>query len=365
MTPREFIDAIKPAALACQAASGIPASFTIAQAALESAWGKSQLAREGFNLFGIKADAGWGGDVLELPTKEFEGGQWITVNARWRRYADWQGSIDDHAEFFRRNRRYAACFRETTGDGWARAVAAAGYATDPNYAGKLIATMNAHHLQALDLAETIPVAPAGSAEPTAPAPPPKEATMLPFVAAGITALIQAAPALIRVFGDSPRAEKNAQAAEVVADLAKQVTGESTVEGAVHAIQADPAQAAAFREQVHLSMNELVGLAERIVVMERIDIQAARQYNAEEPLFLDFGWLRLKFIHFLSVGFVAFSGAFVWRFFEQLTPELKGAVITLMVIAGYVGVKDYWMSSSAGSALKNEMLKNRGSAPPQP
>lgn len=189
--------------------------------------------------------------------------------------------------------------------------------------------------------------------------------MLPFVAAGITALIQAAPALIRVFGDSPRAEKNAQAAEVVADLAKQVTGESTVEGAVHAIQADPAQAAAFREQVHLSMNELVGLAERIVVMERIDIQAARQYNAEEPLFLDFGWLRLKFIHFLSVGFVAFSGAFVWRFFEQLTPELKGAVITLMVIAGYVGVKDYWMSSSAGSALKNEMLKNRGSAPPQP
>jgi hypothetical protein len=67
------------------------------------------------------------------------------------------------------------------------------------------------------------------------------------------------------------------------------------------------------------------------------------------------WLKLKFIHILSIIFVAFSGTFVSMNWESLTPELKGAVITLMVIAGWNGVRDYWMGSSSGSDKKTEQM----------
>jgi muramidase (phage lysozyme) len=186
----------------------------------------------------------------------------------------------------------------------------------------------------------------------------QEAHMAPFVAAGIAALIQSAPALIRVFGDSPQAEKNAKAAEMVAEIAKAATGESTVEGAVNAIQSDPEKAAAYREQIHLSMNDLVSLAERVNAMDQKNTAAARDYNATDPLFIDWPCVKMKFIHVLSILFVSFSGAFVWAKWDALTPELKGAVITLMVIAGWNGVRDYWMGSSSGSERKTAMLADK-------
>ena len=150
MDTKEFIALIGPAAQASEAQTGIPASFTVAQAALESSWGKSRLANEGKNLFGVKADAAWTGDVLELPTREFLRGRWVSVGARWRKYADWQDCLDDHAKFFRANRRYRPCFDFHTGEGWAKAVAKAGYATDPKYAEKLISVITKYSLHELD-----------------------------------------------------------------------------------------------------------------------------------------------------------------------------------------------------------------------
>lgn len=150
MKPADFIAAIAPAAQACQRASGIPASFTIAQAALESSWGGSQLARSGFNLFGVKADESWHGAITMMDTKEFEHGKPVMVPAKWRCYRTWGECLADRAEFFRKNHHYAACFKETTGHGWARAVAAAGYATDPDYAEKLIAVIDGRRLTQFD-----------------------------------------------------------------------------------------------------------------------------------------------------------------------------------------------------------------------
>ena len=59
MKPGDFIKAIGPAAQASSQTTHIPASFTIAEGALESGWGASQLALQGFNLFGVKADSSW------------------------------------------------------------------------------------------------------------------------------------------------------------------------------------------------------------------------------------------------------------------------------------------------------------------
>ena len=150
MKPQEFVALIGPAAQASAANTGVPACFTVAQAALESGWGTSSLARDGKNLFGVKADLAWHGDVMYINTREYLNDAWTTVAARWRKYADWQDCMDDHAAFLRQNRRYAPCFACTTGDEFAKAVAEAGYATDPDYAAKLISIIEQHQLADLD-----------------------------------------------------------------------------------------------------------------------------------------------------------------------------------------------------------------------
>lgn len=151
MSPDQFIAAISAAAQASAKTTKVPASFVVAQAALESAWGTSRLSLEGKNLFGVKADKGWKGPVITMPTREFVGGKWITVLAPWRKYATWLDCINDHADFFIKNPRYKPCFSCETAEGFAEAVANAGYATDPQYAQKVISVMRAHNLSTLDV----------------------------------------------------------------------------------------------------------------------------------------------------------------------------------------------------------------------
>ena len=181
--------------------------------------------------------------------------------------------------------------------------------------------------------------------------PSKEKPVLPFIAAALPALIQAAPSLIRIFGDSPQADKNAKAAELVAGIAKEATGEQTIEGAVNAIESDPAKAAAYREAVHLSMGDIMGIMERANAMEQQNIKSARDYNAAEANIIDAPWLKMKFIHILSLGMLGYTGWFAATYWLDLTPELRGAVLMLMVIAGWNGIKDYWTGSSSGSDRK--------------
>ena len=152
MTPQEiFITSIKDAAIASAAISKIPASFTIAEAALESAWGTSLLATKGHNLFGVKADKSWHGDTLSIRTREYYTGRWDFVNALWRKYSDWLGSITDHAKFLTTNKRYAAAFLTKNVEDFVAAVAKAGYATDPLYAHKIIIMINQHNLKQFDI----------------------------------------------------------------------------------------------------------------------------------------------------------------------------------------------------------------------
>lgn len=151
MTPADFIAALSAAAQTSMLATKIPASFVIAEAALESGWGKSQLVTDGRNLFGVKADAAWHGDVLTMQTREFLKGQWVIVPARWRKYPDWLACINDHAAFLLTNPRYKPAFQHCDdAEAFTRAVAAGGYATDPEYANKIISVIRAHSLTQFD-----------------------------------------------------------------------------------------------------------------------------------------------------------------------------------------------------------------------
>jgi len=147
MTPTAFIAAISQAARNAAARFKVPASVTVAQAALESGWGAHA---PGYNLFGIKADPAWKGATTLQTTHEWNGHQMVEIKAAFRAYPDWQGSIDDHALFLASNPRYMGAFAFTDGAKFATAIAQRGYATDPQYAAKLQSIMAAHGLYALD-----------------------------------------------------------------------------------------------------------------------------------------------------------------------------------------------------------------------
>jgi flagellar rod assembly protein/muramidase FlgJ len=147
MPPSAFIGMLAGAAQACQRKTGIPASITLAQAALESSWGSRA---PGNNLFGIKADKSWTGPTTTFATHEHLDGKDVAMPDTFRRYPSYADSMVDHAQFLLKNPRYAACFKQTDGAGWARALQTAGYATDPDYAKKLIDIMRGRNLAFYD-----------------------------------------------------------------------------------------------------------------------------------------------------------------------------------------------------------------------
>jgi flagellar protein FlgJ len=136
-------------AKAAEAATGIPASFMIAQAAHESGWGRHEITAKGgaksHNLFGIKATSGWTGKVAEVTTTEYVNGQPQKVTAKFRAYDSYADAFKDYAKLIGTNDRYqgAVAQAQTGGaEGFARGLQKAGYATDPNYATKLAQVIN-------------------------------------------------------------------------------------------------------------------------------------------------------------------------------------------------------------------------------
>jgi len=148
MDAQKFISDVSPAAISSEAKTAIPASFVIAEAALESGWGD---CAPGFNLFGVKADSSWTGNVTVQRTREFLHGHWVLIEAKFRAYSGWLESIEDHAKFLTTNARYKAAFAFRDGASFAQAVAKAGYATDPTYAAKIISIIREHGLALFDV----------------------------------------------------------------------------------------------------------------------------------------------------------------------------------------------------------------------
>jgi N-acetylmuramoyl-L-alanine amidase len=154
---REFIERVGSAATADMTASGVLASLTIAQAILESGWGRSALAVKANALFGIKATSAWRGRVFNADTQEcYDGVNLTTVNAAFRAYASWEDSIADHSAFLAANARYAAVVGERDYKQACRAIRAAGYATDPGYADKLMRVIEQYKLFEFDAGAIAP-----------------------------------------------------------------------------------------------------------------------------------------------------------------------------------------------------------------
>ncbi|MCH8497255.1 MAG: flagellar assembly peptidoglycan hydrolase FlgJ [Marinobacter sp.] len=157
-SPADFVETLMPLARRVGDENGIDPRLMIAQAALETGWGRHMIegadGQPSFNLFGIKADHRWQGESVNIATTEFRGGVAMSERANFRAYEDYEASFRDYVSFLQDNPRYRDALAVADNpELFAEHLQAAGYATDPDYAAKIRRIMNGQQL-------------AGAAEPT-------------------------------------------------------------------------------------------------------------------------------------------------------------------------------------------------------
>lgn len=141
-SPDEFVDRLWPHAQQVGEKLGVNPKAVLAQAALETGWGKYPIAKEdgsaSFNLFGIKADNRWDGDRAVVNTLEFRDGVAKREKAAFRAYDSFAQSFDDYAQFLSSSERYKDALQSgNDASMFAASLQRGGYATDPNYANKI------------------------------------------------------------------------------------------------------------------------------------------------------------------------------------------------------------------------------------
>ncbi|WP_166835832.1 flagellar assembly peptidoglycan hydrolase FlgJ [Rheinheimera pleomorphica] len=151
-SPADFVQHLLPAARQTAKALGLDPLALVAQAALETGWGqrmiKTAKGANSFNLFGIKANHGWQGDTAVVDTLEYRGGIAKKEQAKFRAYQSPQQSLQDYVAFIQQNPRYQDAVK-ASGDtkAYFEQLQAAGYATDPAYAQKIMAVYQSPALQ--------------------------------------------------------------------------------------------------------------------------------------------------------------------------------------------------------------------------
>lgn len=141
-SPTEFVNAIKVEAERVAERLGIEPEILIAQSALETGWGKyvisDSIGRSSNNLFNIKADSRWDGGRVGVTTLEYSDGIPQKENANFRRYQNVSDSFTDYAQFIMSEPRYQNAHQSDNGRDYIIELQQSGYATDPNYAKKVI-----------------------------------------------------------------------------------------------------------------------------------------------------------------------------------------------------------------------------------
>jgi len=146
----KFINAIKDEAIISYEQNNILPSLTIAQAILESSWGKSTLASKGNNLFGVKAYSDWTGSSIRLSTKEYVKGKYMRTTAKFKSYSSLSESIKDHSNLLSSD-RYSSVRNSKNYTEACNEIYKCGYATSPTYSSSLIKIINCFELYKYDI----------------------------------------------------------------------------------------------------------------------------------------------------------------------------------------------------------------------
>jgi LysM repeat protein len=144
LSAEDYINTYKDLAISEMRRTGIPASITLAQGMIESDFGRSSLAREGNNHFGIKCHNDWTGPTIRHHDDK--------RNECFRKYRKVEESFYDHSDFLKSGSRYSFLFELETTDykAWAKGLKKAGYATNPDYANMLIRKIEENNLSYYD-----------------------------------------------------------------------------------------------------------------------------------------------------------------------------------------------------------------------
>lgn len=129
---------------------GQTAEVLLAQAALETGWGKKITGigdKTSFNLFNIKADQRWHGDSVSVSTIEVRNGAAVREQASFRAYKSPQQSFDDYVDFISNSPRYESALKAGDSEQYINALSEAGYATDPHYSSKILRIINSPEIQ--------------------------------------------------------------------------------------------------------------------------------------------------------------------------------------------------------------------------
>ena len=141
----DFLDRMESAAQVASDETGLPKRLILAQAALETGWGRHEIRHtdgsRSYNVFNIKA-TGWQGDSAEVTTTEFAGSRAYKTRAAFRAYESYEHAFSDYARLISESPRYAPVVNAPTAEDAARALQNCGYATDPAYANKLVSIMS-------------------------------------------------------------------------------------------------------------------------------------------------------------------------------------------------------------------------------
>ena len=144
--PKDFVSALTADAKRVQDKINVPFEVVIAQAALETGWGqkiiKTHSGESSNNLFNIKADSRWAGEKTHKETLEFENGAMVKKREPFRVYESIGQSVDDYLNLLTKSERYQGALENSTNvEQFLHKLQSAGYATDPDYAKKIIGTL--------------------------------------------------------------------------------------------------------------------------------------------------------------------------------------------------------------------------------
>lgn len=148
---QDFIEQLGSAAQKTYSQYGILPSMTVAQAILESGWGRSSLSALYYNFFGMKADSTYTGESVVLRTGEEVNGVMITVNGTFRVYHSFEEGIEGYYQFITGYERYSNLIGETDYKEACYKIKADGWATASNYAEYLISLIESYNLTRFDV----------------------------------------------------------------------------------------------------------------------------------------------------------------------------------------------------------------------
>lgn len=149
LTPERFKDQLLPLAQQAATRLGVDAEVLLSQAALETGWGKHMIrdhsGRNSYNLFGIKADSRWQGEKAIVSTLEYRDGIPVQEKASFRAYNSYAESFQDYVAFLQQHSRYQDALKAAVDPAeYVQGLQQAGYATDPQYANKILGIMKQH-----------------------------------------------------------------------------------------------------------------------------------------------------------------------------------------------------------------------------